>query len=195
MVALVAEAAKLPRDAAQSAVGLAMIAVAFMTVLQSLRLGPIGSGYLWTHQFTGSIISMAVVVAVARNALFLLGTWQYSRLRLGKDSGSVTVKSFDAFFEKQAKEWKISAEPLGYARSSTRRSTMLRPTPVGPWNVLTLRYTGNLPSLPDARPSKEMVEEQNFVSGLTDYLSGLHADHIERSAAGERCEIKLLFRL
>ncbi|MGA9849241.1 MAG: hypothetical protein WBQ45_16585, partial [Roseiarcus sp.] len=46
MVALVAEAAKLPHAAAQSAIGLAMIAVAFMTILQSLRLGPVGSGYL-----------------------------------------------------------------------------------------------------------------------------------------------------
>jgi hypothetical protein len=40
-----------------------------------------------------------------------------------------------------------------------------------------------------------MVEEQSFVSGLTGYLSGLHADRIERSAKGEQCEIKLLFRL
>ena len=46
MVALVAEAAKLPQEAARNAMGLAMIAVAFLTVLQSLRLGPIGSGYL-----------------------------------------------------------------------------------------------------------------------------------------------------
>src|SRR6516162_7662860 len=46
MAALVAEAAKLPHSAAQSAISLAMIAVAFMTVLQSLRLGPVGSGYL-----------------------------------------------------------------------------------------------------------------------------------------------------
>jgi len=46
MVALVAEAAKLPHAAAQSAIGLAMVAVAFMTILQSLRLGPVGSGYL-----------------------------------------------------------------------------------------------------------------------------------------------------
>ncbi len=36
-----------------------------------------------------------------------------------------------------------------------------------------------------------MVEEQSFVSGLTGYLSGLHADRIERSARGEACEIKL----
>jgi hypothetical protein len=46
MVALVAQASKLPQAAAQSAVGLAMIAVAFMTIIQSLRLGPVGSGYL-----------------------------------------------------------------------------------------------------------------------------------------------------
>ena len=43
MMALVAEAAKLPHHAAQSAVGLAMIAVAFMTVLQSAaRIGWFG---------------------------------------------------------------------------------------------------------------------------------------------------------
>jgi len=46
MVALVADASKLPHHAAQSAVGLAMIAIAFTTILQSLRLGPVGSGYL-----------------------------------------------------------------------------------------------------------------------------------------------------
>jgi hypothetical protein len=60
---------------------------------------------------------------------------------------------------------------------------------------VALRYAGNLPNLPDARPRREMVEEQSFVSGLTGYLSGLHADRIERSAKGEECEIKLLFRL
>ena len=60
---------------------------------------------------------------------------------------------------------------------------------------VTLKYAGNLPVLPDARPKREMVEEQSFVSGLSGYLSGLHADRIERSAKGEACEIKLLFRL
>jgi len=61
--------------------------------------------------------------------------------------------------------------------------------------TVTLTYTGNLPNLPDARPSRELLEEQSFVSGLTGYLSGLYADRIERSARGEECEIKLLFRL
>jgi hypothetical protein len=61
--------------------------------------------------------------------------------------------------------------------------------------MVTLNYRGNLPALPDARPKQEMVEEHSFVSGLTGYLSGLHADRVERSAKGEDCEIKLLFQL
>jgi hypothetical protein len=60
---------------------------------------------------------------------------------------------------------------------------------------VTLTYSGNLPNLPDARPRRELVEEQSFVSGLAGYLSGLHADRVERTAKGEACEINLLFRL
>ena len=58
--------------------------------------------------------------------------------------------------------------------------------------LVALRYVGNLPHLPDARP---MVEELSFVSGLAGYLSGLHADRVERSAKGAECEVKLFFRL
>ena len=160
----------------------------------------------WTQQLTGSIISMAVVVSVPLNALFLLGTWHYSVLRLGTDSTPATAQSFDAFFEKQAKEWKIPAEDAARVRSVVDTAIeYVTANANGPVEIqvgsdtfdilVTLRYTGNLPSLPDARPKKEMVEEQSFVSGLTGYLSGLHADRIERSAKGEECEIKLLFRL
>ena len=54
---------------------------------------------------------------------------------------------------------------------------------------------GNLPALPDARPRREWLMNEASSSGFTGYLSGLHADRIERSAKGEACEIKLLFRL
>jgi hypothetical protein len=60
---------------------------------------------------------------------------------------------------------------------------------------VTLRYLGNLPPLPDTNPKKVMIEEQSFVSGLSGYLSGLHADRIERTAKGEDCEFKLVFQL
>ena len=160
----------------------------------------------WTQQFTSSIISMAVVVAVPLNALFLLGTWHYSQLRLGTDSTPATAGSFDIFFEKQAKEWKIPGEDAARVRSVVDTAIEnVTANSNGPVElqmgsdtfdiVVTLRYKGNLPTLPDVHPRNEMVEEQSFISGLTGYLSGLDADRIERSAKGEECEIKLLFRL
>ncbi|HTZ58001.1 MAG TPA: solute carrier family 23 protein [Acidobacteriaceae bacterium] len=160
----------------------------------------------WTHQFTGSIISMAVVVAVPLNALFLLDAWHYKLLRLGDDGAPVTPGSFDIFFKKQAREWKIPAEDAERIRSVVDTAIeYVTASANGPVDlqigsddfdiVVTLRYMGNLPSLPDASPKTVMVEEQSFVNGLTGYLSGLHADRVERSAKGEQCEIKLLFRL
>jgi xanthine permease XanP len=160
----------------------------------------------WTQQFTSSIISMAVVVAVPLNALFLLGIWRYSQLRLGTESTPATPASFDVFFEKQAKEWKIPGEDVARVRSVVDSAIEdVTANADGPVELqmgsdtfdieVTLRYKGNLPTLPPARPRKRMVEEQSFISGLTGYLSGVHADRIERSAKGEQCEIKLLFQL
>jgi NCS2 family nucleobase:cation symporter-2 len=66
----------------------------------------------WTHQFTGSEITVAVISSVALNALFLVGTWRYGQLRLGAEGSPLTAKTFDDFFVNQAKEWKISAEDI-----------------------------------------------------------------------------------
>ena len=160
----------------------------------------------WTRQFTGSEITVAVVVSTALNALFLLGTWRYGQLRLGADGTPLTAASFDSFFDQQASEWKIPAADVQRVREVVDQAIEhVAAKTQGPVRIqvgsdsfdirVTLNYTGNLPNLPDARPRVDLVEEQSFVSGLTGYLSGLHADHIERSAKGEECEIKLLFRL
>src|SRR6516164_6624591 len=47
---------------------------------------------IWTHQFTGSIISVAVILAALLNAIFLLGAWHYSLLRLGRDATPNTAE-------------------------------------------------------------------------------------------------------
>jgi len=160
----------------------------------------------WTRQFTGSEITVAVVVSTALNALFLLGTWRYGQLRLGADGTPLTAASFDSFFDQQASEWKIPAADVQRVREVVDQAIEhVAAKTQGPVRIqvgsdsfdirVTLNYTGNLPNLPDARPRVDLVEEQSFVSGLTGYLSGLHADRIERSAKGEECEIKLSFRL
>jgi xanthine permease XanP len=70
----------------------------------------------WTCQFTGSEITVAVVVSTALNALFLLGTWHYGQLRLGADGTPLTAVSFDSFFDQQASEWKIPAADVQRVR-------------------------------------------------------------------------------
>ncbi len=160
----------------------------------------------WTHQFTASEITVAVVVSTILNALFLLGTWRYSQLRLGAGETPLTAASFDVFFDKQAADWKIPAvdvqrvrgvvdQAIEHVAANAQGPVQLRIGSDSFDITVTLSYVGNLPNLPDARPGLDLVEEQSFVSGLTGYLSGLHADRIERSAKGEECEIKLLFRL
>jgi hypothetical protein len=122
------------------------------------------------------------------------------------DGAPLTTDSFNEFFLAQAKEWKISSEDARRVRSVVDDAIEhVVPQAQGPVEIrigsdtfdvaVTLTYRGNLPMLPDARPKQEMVEEQSFISGLTGYLSGLHADRIERSANGEDCIIKLLFHL
>lgn len=160
----------------------------------------------WTRQFTGSEITVAVLVSTTLNALFLLGTWRYGQLRLGADGTPLTAATFDSFFDQQASNWNIPAADIQRVREVVDQAIEHVAAKIqGPVRIqvgsdtfdirVTLNYTGNLPNLPDGRPRMDLVEEQSFVSGLTGYLSGLHADRIERSAKGEECEIKLLFRL
>ena len=161
---------------------------------------------VWMHQFTDSQITVAVITSVILNAIFLLGNWRYGQLRVGEHGSAVTAKTFDDFFLKQASEWKLPAEDVKRVRSVVDEAIeQVSANAQGPVEIrvgsdsfdvkVALKYVGNLPNLPDARPKREMVEEQSFVNGLTGYLSGLHADRIERSAKAEECEINLLFRL
>jgi NCS2 family nucleobase:cation symporter-2 len=160
----------------------------------------------WTHQFTGSEITMAVVASVGFNALFLPGRWHYAQLRLGGDGSPLTVKTFDEFFLGQARDWKIPAADVGRVRAVVDDALeQVAAHAQGPIDIrigsdvfdiaVTLAYRGNLPALPDMRPRHELVEEQSFVSGLTGYLSGLHADRVDRVARQEDCEMRLVFHL
>ena len=103
-------------------------------------------------------------------------------------------------------EWKIGADEARRARAVVDAALDdVTPSALGPIDIevasdgfdlkVTLRYSGNLPPLPDVRPKRDMLEEQSFVNGLTGYLAGLHADRVDRSAKGEACEIALLFRM
>jgi hypothetical protein len=61
--------------------------------------------------------------------------------------------------------------------------------------TIWVRYRGALPNIADTRPRRNYVEEQAFISGLSGYLSGIHADHVESVVKDSQCELKLTFRI
>ncbi|MGE3155733.1 MAG: uracil-xanthine permease family protein [Xanthobacteraceae bacterium] len=160
----------------------------------------------WLHQITGTEITVTVVLAVGLYALFRLGAWHYLDLRLGSDAQPITPAAFDDFFVKQAAAWKISSDDSTRIRAVVDLAIEhIAPAADGPLTILlgtdtfdltvTISYRGNLPVLQSIRPPAELVEEQSFVSGLSGYFSGVHADYIERFARKDECEVKLVFRL
>lgn len=63
MVALVADAAKLSGEQARNVMALSMIAVGLLTVLQSLRLGRVGSGYLCPPVISATYLPSSMTAA------------------------------------------------------------------------------------------------------------------------------------
>ncbi len=137
----------------------------------------------WTQQFTGSEITVAVVVAVTLNAVLLLGTWRYGQLQLGTLTTPVTAASFDAFFARKAAEWNIPAEDARRVRSVVDQAIeRVAASAHGPVAIrigsdtyditVALTYTGNLPSLPDVRPGHELSRSRASSAGSPDISPG-----------------------
>jgi hypothetical protein len=160
----------------------------------------------WTRQVTESEITMGVVVAVALDAIFPLGTWTFSQPRLGTDDVPMTAPAFDAFFMDRAKDWKLTADAV--ARIGSVGDQAIEQVGADARGLLHVRIgcdsfdgavalsdTGTLPGLPDTKVALEPVAEPTLVGGLTGFLSGLHADEVRQRAKDDACEIELRFRL
>lgn len=162
----------------------------------------------WTHAITQSGISMATTAAVALNLVFLLGRWRYGTTKVEIHDKTVSRSQFEKFIATEAKSWKLP--PADTTRCKTTVSDLLDQIAAGaladgPVSIvagfdeydvtITIRYQGTLPHLAGARPRKDYVEEQAFISGLSGYLSGIHADRVDPSVSNGQCELKLTFRI
>jgi len=157
------------------------------------------------RQFTNSPISVAVLTAVLMNALFMIGRWQFTVLKLQDDADA---KGFRPFFTQQAIAWKLPADERNHVvevvedllqqlgPSNLEESSEVRAGFDGFDVKVDLFYNGVLPSLSaNARPRGELVEEQNFAAGLSGYLSSVRADRIDTQSKGDRCQISLVFKI
>jgi hypothetical protein len=162
----------------------------------------------WTQSITQSAISVATSLCILLNLVFLVGRWRYGDMQIEIQDRKVTLSQLEQFIISQGRAWKLPATDT--ARIHAVVGDLLDQIAAegvvdGPlslragWDeydvMITIRYRGALPQLVSARPRKDYVEEQAFISGLSGYLSGIHADRVEPFVKDGQCELKLTFRI
>jgi xanthine permease XanP len=161
----------------------------------------------WSHSFTDSILSIAVVVCVLLNLIFLIGERRIEVIVLEPDDGK-TCSRFDDKFGAQAKLWQLSAADAERAGTSTNQLLRLIEDG-GPVDgsvtasvsyddldlTIELRYKGTLPFVAsEQRTPRGMVEEQIFAAGLSGFLSSVFPDRLNSQQKENNCEISMTFQ-
>jgi len=162
----------------------------------------------WAQPITESAISTATSIAFLLNLVFLIGRWSYSGVQIELHDRKVDRSQVEHFIAAEGKAWKLPAADT--ARISAVVGDLLDQIAAdgqaedaialrAGWDqydvTIWVRYRGALPHIADARPRRDYVEEQAFISGLSGYLSGIHADHVESVVKDSQCELKLTFRI
>ena len=161
----------------------------------------------WSHAFTDSILSIAVVVCVLLNLVFLIGERRTSVMVL-EPGDSKTLSRFDDKFHAQAKLWQLSAADAERAETSTNELLRLIEEggcADGPVTAsvsyddldltIELRYKGSLPLVAsEQRTARGMVEEQIFTAGLSGFLSSVYPDRLNSQQKDNHCELSMTFQ-
>src|SRR3984885_16252201 len=161
----------------------------------------------WSHAFTDSILSIAVVVCVLLNLVFLIGERRTSVMVLEPGDGKA-LSRFDDKFRAQAKLWQLNAADTG--RAETSISELLRLIEEGGHAdsaitasvsyddldlAINLVYKGTLPYVAsEQRLPRGMVEEQIFAVGLSGFLSSVFPDRLNSQQKDGNCEISVYFQ-
>lgn len=161
----------------------------------------------WSNAFTNSILSIAVVVCVLLNLVFLIGERRTSVMVLDPDDGK-TPSRFDTKFREQAKPWQLNAADT--ARAETSANELLRLIEEGGHAdssitasvsyddldlTIKLNYKGTLPFVAsEERTPRGMVEEQIFAAGLSGFLSSVFPDRLNSQQKDRNCEISMTFQ-
>src|SRR5215469_287009 len=161
----------------------------------------------WSHAFTDSMLSIAVVVCVLLNLIFLIGERRTQVMVLESGDGK-TLSRFDDKFRAQAKIWQLSAADAERAETSTNELLRLieegghadgSVTASVSYDDLDLRielrYKGTLPFVAsEQRTPRGMVEEQIFAAGLSGFLSSVFPDRLNSQQKDNNCEISMTFQ-
>jgi xanthine permease XanP len=161
----------------------------------------------WTHAFTDSILSIAVVVCVLLNLCFLIGERRTEVMVLEPGDGKA-LSRFDDKFRAQAKLWQLNAADTGRAETSVSELVRLIEEGGHAESAITasvsyddldlaikLSYQGTLPYVAsEQRLPRGMVEEQIFAVGLSGFLSSVFPDRLNSQQKDGACEISVYFQ-
>ncbi len=161
----------------------------------------------WSNAFTDSILSIAVVICVLLNLVFLIGERRTKVLVLEPDD-SKTLSRFGDKFRAQSKLWQLNAADAERVETSTNE--LLRLIDEGGHVdgcvtasvsyddlelTIELRYKGTLPFVAsEQRTPRGMVEEQIFTAGLSGFLSSVFPDRLNSQQKDNNCEISMTFQ-
>jgi xanthine permease XanP len=158
---------------------------------------------------TGSMLSVAMIAAIALNLIFQIGLRRTASLVLEVSGKREAADAALAdVMARSAKSWKIAPGVAARAGDVAERTIhLIRDGRLadGPIAVkvafdevtleIALEYRGDLLSLPAVRPVSEenMVEEQPFVKGLSGFLVDVYPDRVRTSTDDGLCRITLAF--
>ena len=161
----------------------------------------------WSHAFTDSMLSIAVVACVLLNLVFLIGERRTKVMVLEPDD-SKTLSHFDDRFRAQAKLWQLNAADAERAETST--NALLRLIEEGGHAdgsvtasvsyddldlTIELRYKGTLPFVAsEQRTPRGVVEEQIFAAGLSGFLSSVYPDRLNSQQKDNNCQVSMTFQ-
>jgi hypothetical protein len=147
-------------------------------------------------------------MAVLLNLLFLVGRWRYGGVQVEIRDRKVGRAQLETFIASAGKAWKLPSADTArilavvgdlldqIATDGLAESSVSVRAGWDEYDVtVSIGYRGALPHIGSARPQKDYVEEQAFISGLSGYLSGIHADRVEPFLKDGQCELKLTFRM
>jgi len=154
---------------------------------------------------TNTMLSVAVVSALALHALFRLGSTRKAALEI--DKSAKPQEAFTDLLRDRGRAWQIAPDTVERAASTTdqvldhiERAHLVvgdlrgRVTYDDFKLVVLIEYSGTLLSLPNVGVRRRVfLEEEAFSYGLADFLTGVYPDRMESSAHGADVSIRLIF--
>ncbi|MFL5268506.1 MAG: uracil-xanthine permease family protein [Stellaceae bacterium] len=157
------------------------------------------------HLFSSSMMSIGVMSAFLLNLVFRIGATRKAFLEFERTDTSIA--DLDKVVHRRLRAWSLAPDLIDRVTGTVLqvvRHIVDANLVTGSASItlsyndldltVSIRYAGELVSLPNAGVRKHLLlEEEAFSYGLADFLTGVYPDRMEARAEGPNAEIRLTF--